>query len=89
MVVKDKDFMGRMKDLMEFLGGLSSEEFAYLALCNGFEKDYITKTTGVKFNETHYSPLGAHDCGTGFDLVQKLSGIGEEYVCRKCGIVSD
>ncbi|MBI5355939.1 MAG: hypothetical protein HZB68_05795 [Candidatus Aenigmarchaeota archaeon] len=89
MVVKDKDFIDRMKGLREFLGGLTTEEFAYLALCNGFEKDYITKTTGVKFNKPHYSPLEVHDCGTGFDLVQKLSGTGEEYVCRKCGIVSD
>lgn len=89
MVVKKKAFLDRTKDLKALLGGLSREEFAYLALCNGFEKDYITKATGVKFNEgTRYSPVSIHDCGTGFDLVQKLSGTGEEYVCRKCGIVS-
>lgn len=88
MVANKEAFLRRTKDLKELLGGLSDEEFAYLALCNGFERDYITKTTGVKFNKQSYSPLETHGCGSGFDLVQKLSGDGEEYVCRKCGIVS-
>ncbi len=84
------DFIGRLKVTEKTLKRpLSDDEFAYLALCNGFSLEYVEKVSGVKMNEPKQISDNCPECSSFFVLVTSLSGRDEEYVCQKCGYVSD
>jgi hypothetical protein len=88
-----QDFYSRMKDTEKTLQRkLEPEEFAFLAVCNGFSEGYIKKVTGVEIYRPLVlygsNPSKCRECGGTLEVTLNCTKDAKEVVCGSCGVVA-